>query len=251
MAFRSWGIPVPGSSSPSARISWSVWCVYPCHCAGSAVCISECLWSRRSFFTIHWVIWSLMVLCTSLMVISSLKTALTSDLEGGCQPLSISYSGYTTHPIWSRDRWPVTNINHITYLYSCLFHKLDVDEVRLCPIRLPKCIDVIIPYLLYSIARLGWTQCPHSLISNLSACSIGRRSHSLVDERLSLDHYLNAITVLLKSIKILWMEIDIESIEASMDNLRQRRYQQTSSIDVSKGRDPSMVYCRHTNRNTI
>lgn len=31
------------------------------------------------------------------------------------------------------------------------------------------------------------------------------------------------------------MEIDIESIEASMDNVRHRRLQRTSSIELSKG----------------
>lgn len=135
------------------------------------------------------------------------------------------------------------------YLYPRLLHKLNVDKMRLSSIRLPKCIDVVISDLFHAISRLGRTQCPDCLIANLSSCGIGCRSNSFVDERLTLNHYLNAITVLLKSIILLWMEIDIESIEASMDNVRHRRLQRTSSIELSKGWDRCTVCCRHTNWN--
>lgn len=78
------------------------------------------------------------------------------------------------------------------YLHSGLFHELDIDEVGLCSIRLPKCIRVFVPELLNPVASFGRAEGPYSLVAYLSFLGVGSGSSVRLDVRpvhLNLEYY--------------------------------------------------------------
>ncbi len=81
--------------------------------------------------------------------------------------------------------WGITLIRfkiekHTQLLNSFLFHKLDVNQMRLGTIWLPKCISIIISQLFNPISHLGWRQSPNSLFPDLpSNLIIGRWSSTV------------------------------------------------------------------------